>query len=96
MADATTSLVVGSATGDYSVRATTREVVARLNSKAFLTIVSRVQAPLIVMKEAGLTRRKYKYLTSYKGVLFYTWARERLELPKDADIVVADSMPGAD
>jgi hypothetical protein len=59
---------------------------------AFLTIVNRSEAPLIVIAEKKLFGRRYSYLTSYKGLAFYTKSKAALILPGSADVIVARSI----
>ena len=59
---------------------------------AFLTILSKTSKPLIVMAEGGFIKTSYQYLTSYKGLFFYTKSSTPLQLPGDIELVVADKI----
>ena len=55
----------------------------------FLEIVSRQESPLVVTAEGGFIGTTYQYLSSYKGLAFFTKSSEPLNLPSDAELVVA-------
>ena len=38
----------------------------------FETILKKIDAPLVVCAQGGVFSTKYHYLTSYKGLIFYT------------------------
>ncbi len=61
-----------------------------VNEAAFLTIIKRMTAPLVVFAEGGMLKTTYKYLTSYKGIGFVCSSSNRLELPSDAEVVKTD------
>ncbi|HLL16756.1 MAG TPA: hypothetical protein VK388_16985 [Pyrinomonadaceae bacterium] len=58
----------------------------------FAAVVRRTERPLVVTSEGGFLSTSYKYLTSYKGLAFYTKSRVPLVLPADAEIVRAKSI----
>ncbi len=58
----------------------------------FLTIVQRQPGPLIVHAKGGLFRTNYQYLTSYKGLAFFTKSPEPLKLPDGCEIINAGSI----
>jgi hypothetical protein len=62
-------------------------LVVRINADALLTILSRGQSPLVVVAETGLLKSKFKYLTNYKELNFYTESSKPIDLPADAEIV---------
>jgi ABC-type transport system substrate-binding protein len=64
-------------------------VVVNVTPEDFAAILRRIERPLIVSSEGGFFSTSYKYLTSYKGLAFYTKARVPLVLPSDAEIVRA-------
>ena len=47
-------------------------VVVQVEPGEFLGIVQRQQAPLVVHATGGFLKTNYKYLTSYKGLAFFT------------------------
>ena len=64
----------------------------KITASAFLTILRRMSSPLVVVAETGLVKSKFKYLTSYKGLSFYTESSQPIDLPGDAEIVKADNL----
>ncbi len=64
-------------------------VVVNLAPEEFAAILRRTERPLVVTAEGGFFSKHYKYLTSYKGLAFYTKARAPLLLPADAEVVRA-------
>jgi hypothetical protein len=65
--------------------------IVRVDADAFLTILGQMEAPLIVTATGGFFfGTHYRYLTSYKGLAFFTRSPQPLELPADAEIVYAN------
>ncbi|HEX8635795.1 MAG TPA: hypothetical protein VF703_16720 [Pyrinomonadaceae bacterium] len=64
-------------------------VLVNVAPEDFAAIVRRTERPLVVTAEGGMFSTHYKYLTSYKGLAFYTKARVPLVLPSDAEVVRA-------
>ena len=68
-------------------------VLVRMEREAFLLMLDRREAPLVVHAEGGFLKTKHSYLTSYKGLALYTKGHEEpLPLPKMAEIVEADKI----
>ena len=67
-------------------------VLVRLEPVEFMKIVGRLQEPLVVVATGGLFTKNYQYLTSYKGLAFYTKSIEPLELPASAEVIAAKSI----
>ncbi len=63
--------------------------IVRVAPADFRAILERQQEPLVVVAEGGFLTTVYRYLTSYKGLAFYTESRERIELPGRAEVVAA-------
>lgn len=57
--------------------------------EGFLEILRKNETPLVVVASGGVFGKKYDYLTSYKGLAFYTRSGEQLQLPSRAEIVSA-------
>jgi len=55
----------------------------------FLKILNRQEEPLVVYATGGLFRARHSYLTSYKGLTFYTKSAEPLRLPPRSEIINA-------
>lgn len=67
-------------------------VVVRVDPPEFLKIVGRTPEPLVVTARGGFLGRRYRYLTSYKGLAFHTSSVEPLPLPANAEVVAAKSI----
>ena len=67
-------------------------VVVNVKPEDFAAVLRRTERPLVVASEGGLFSTSYKYLTSYKGLAFYTKARTPLMLPPDAEVVRAQGI----
>jgi len=55
----------------------------------FLTILSKGSRPLVVMATGGFIKTNYQYLTSYKGLAFFTKSPAPLLLPGDIELITA-------
>jgi hypothetical protein len=58
----------------------------------FLTILQRQQSPLVIHATGGFFKTNYQYLTSYKGLAFYTKSPDPLNLPSATELVLAKSI----
>ena len=47
---------------------------------------------LVVIAAGGMFKTKYQYLTSYRGLAFFTKSPTALVLPGRADVITAKSM----
>jgi len=63
--------------------------IVRVGPEEFVTILSRSVCPLVIMSEGGFLSTNYQYLTSYKGLAFFTKSDTPLELTSDVEIVGA-------
>jgi hypothetical protein len=64
--------------------------VVNMEPKDFLQIVYRCEDPLVVMATGKLFgRTSWKYLTSYKGLAFYTKSASQLALGSGVEVVYA-------
>jgi hypothetical protein len=72
-------------------------VIVRLDPDNFQSLLARQQAPLVVHATGGWFSTNYQYLTSYKGLAFFTKSPVPLSLPAGAELVEAKSIwiPGA-
>ena len=67
-------------------------VVVRLEPGEWLSILKRTENPLVVVAEGGMFKTKYQYLTSYRGLAFFTKSPTALVLPGRTDVITAKSM----
>jgi GGDEF domain-containing protein len=66
--------------------------VIRIEPEEFVKILKKVDAPLVIYAEGGMISTNYQYMVSYKGFAFYCKADDPIELPKKAEVVVADKI----
>ena len=64
-------------------------VIVAVEIDGFKSIVSRVDNPLIVAATSRFGRKKYHYLTSYKGLAFHARSAKPLEVTGDVELVTA-------
>lgn len=64
-------------------------VLVRVQPVAFSNILARQEAPLVVTAQGGFLTTNYQYLTSYKGLAFFTKSAHPLELPFETEVVAA-------
>jgi hypothetical protein len=67
-------------------------VIVSLGPANFLNILRRQQGPLVVHATGGFFSTHHKYLTSYKGLAFFTKVFAPLELPSGVELVEAQSI----
>jgi hypothetical protein len=63
--------------------------IVSLESTDFMTILNKVERPLVVCSESRFISTKYHYLTAYKGLIFYTKSLSPLMLRSSAEIINA-------
>jgi hypothetical protein len=64
-------------------------VLVSVTPEDFAAILRRTERPLVVAAQGGFFSTSYKYLTSYKGLAFYTKSPTPLILPSGAEIINA-------
>jgi hypothetical protein len=64
-------------------------VIVQVSADDFLSIVHHQQKALVVHAVAGFFTTSYRYLTSYKGLAFFTASPQELILPSDVEFVIA-------
>jgi hypothetical protein len=64
-------------------------VLVRVEPTEFLRVLQRQQEPLVVHATAGFFGTYYQYLTSYKGLAFYTKSSSPLSLPSGCETIKA-------
>jgi hypothetical protein len=55
----------------------------------FMTILGRVDMPLVVCSQSKFLSTKYHYLTAYKGLIFYTKSSTELMLRPSVELIQA-------
>jgi hypothetical protein len=67
-------------------------VIVRVEPYDFLGILGRQKGALVVHATGGLFRTNYQYLTSYKGLAFFTKSPDPLDLPAGTELVQAGAI----
>lgn len=67
-------------------------VIVYVEGMEFLEVLKRVEAPLVVHAQIGWFTIQQQYLTSYKGIAFYTRTTSLLTLPPGVELVRARSI----
>ena len=67
-------------------------VLVRVEPDAFSIILKKGTALLVVYSAPGTFQRKHEYMTSYKGLAFFTKSKEPLYLPPGTEIIEAKSI----
>jgi hypothetical protein len=67
-------------------------VVVRVSPEDFANILRRVEKPLVIYNQGGFFTTKHQYLTSYKGLAFYTKTPDQIDLPRSAEVIIAESI----
>jgi len=63
--------------------------IVSMEPQDFMSILSKMNKPLVVVAEGGFLKKNYQYLTGYKGLVFFTKTDTPLLLPGDAELIAA-------
>ena len=64
-------------------------VILRVEPEALEAVLQKQEAPLVVHSFGGFLMKKHRYLSSYKGLAFYTQSALPLDLPRRSELVEA-------
>ena len=64
-------------------------VIVRVEPEDFQSILKRHGEPLVVQATGGFFTTQYLYLTSYRGLAFFTKSATPLVLPRQCEVVEA-------
>jgi hypothetical protein len=79
----------GAAAAAASAQATKASgAIVRVEPETFVTLLQQTERPLVVVAHGGFPKR-HRYLTPYRGLVFYTAGRDALTLSPDAEVVAA-------
>ena len=67
-------------------------LVVKVEPVDFFAILKRSEEPVIVIGRGGVFRKHFQYLTTYKGLGFFTKSDSALVLPPHAEIIAAKSI----
>ena len=65
--------------------------IIKVEPKDFISILERAENLLVVIADKSFWSG-YKYLTSYKGLIFFTKSSEQLRLPGNPEIIAAEKI----
>lgn len=83
---------VKKAAEEFRAIASTGSIV-KITPEVMLGLISRMNEPLIIeCHKKRFYGGEYSYLTSYKGLCFYTEAKSQLAIPTSAEIIMASEM----
>jgi hypothetical protein len=71
---------------------TDRGTGVRVKVEDFLSILSKNQDPLVIVTSEGLFTKIYKYITAYKGFVFFTESLDRLDFNSNTEIIYAQNL----
>ena len=63
--------------------------IVRVESKDFMTILSKTEKPVVIVSQSKFLKTTYKYLTGYKGFVFYTKSSSPLQLLSSVELIQA-------
>ncbi len=66
--------------------------IVSVESGDFEVILKKIEAPLVVCAQGGVFSTKYHYLTSYKGLIFYTRTPTPLMLSPSVELINANKI----
>ena len=89
-----TAAIVAASSGAAAIANATKAsgAIVKLKPEDFQIILSKVEQPLVVMAENHFLGSSFKYLTSYKGLSFFTKSPEPLNLPGKTELIAANKI----
>ena len=66
--------------------------VVRVSPAEFLRILTKCEEPIVIVAEGGVLSKNYRYLTSYKGFIFYAQSGVPLKLMNSIEVIRANQM----
>jgi hypothetical protein len=91
-------MIAGSTAGTEAVIAATVQAVkasgaiVRVLPEMFTSLVSKSNDPLVVTAMGGVFRRGHQYLTSYKGLFFFTKSPTPLQFSGNVEMITAKTI----
>jgi hypothetical protein len=66
--------------------------IVRIESNDFQSIVIKSDKPLVIVSELKFFGTYYRYLTGYKGFVFYTKSKTPLDFGSNVELMTASSI----
>jgi hypothetical protein len=67
--------------------------IIKIKPDDFVSILNKGDKPLVVYsRTVFLGSKSFRYLTSYKGLIFFTKCKEPLHIPSKAEVIQADKI----
>ena len=63
--------------------------IIQVGPEQFLKLLAKIESPLVETPKGSFLVTRYKYLTSYKGLIFYTKSPVPLELSMSVEVITA-------
>ena len=67
-------------------------VIVSIEPREFVRILNRQEGMLVVQATGGFIKTNYQYLTSYKGLAFFTKSDTPVDLPRGTELVQANKI----
>ncbi|WP_414529912.1 hypothetical protein [Nodularia chucula] len=58
----------------------------------FLSILAKIEQPLVIITSEGYFTKIYKYVTAYKGFVFFAESLDKLEFGSNIEVIYAQSL----
>lgn len=66
--------------------------VVRVEPGDFMAILKHADQALVVTGRGGVFKKHYQYLTSYRGLAFFTKSEQQIVLPPRVEVIAAKSI----
>lgn len=66
--------------------------VVRVEPSEFAKLLDKAENPLVIYTQGGVISTNHQYLISYKGFAFYTKADDPIDLPRSAEVIIAEKI----
>jgi hypothetical protein len=63
--------------------------IVKVDPADFQKIMAKMDTPLVVRAEGGVISKNYQYLTSYKGLIFYTKSSSDIRFGGNIEMVLS-------
>lgn len=90
-----TNGAAGGAAGAYAAIANAIKAsgaIVRVKEEDFIKVISRAENPVVIISRGGFMKKDFDYLTSYKGLIFYTKTKNEIILPGNPEVISAQQI----